>query len=158
MIFAILSFLTGNPAPVYDGRAGQLTVHARVEADIKINGNLDDQDWAQAAQLRGLSQFLPVNGLPANDSTVVLMFYSKHAMYVGIRAYEAHGTAHATLPDRDKITTDDYVQIILDTSHDHRAAYVFGVNPVGIQADGILSEGMQSHASGLPPRRRTVIP
>jgi len=150
VIFTLLSVLAGNPAPVYDGRAGQLTVRApRVEADITIDGHLDDPAWAQAAQLRGFSQFLPVDGLPANDSTVVLMFYSKTAIYFGIRAYEAHGPAHATLADRDKIATDDFVQILLDTSHDHRTAYVFGVNPLGIQADGILSEGMQSKASGL---------
>jgi hypothetical protein len=149
-IIACLSVLTGDPAPVYDGRAGQVAVHApRVDADITMDGVLDEPAWAQAAQLRGFSQFLPVDGIPAVDSTVVLVFYSKRAIYFGIRAYEAHGAVHATLADRDKIAADDYVQIILDTSHDHRTAYVFAVNPLGVQADGILSEGMQARASGL---------
>jgi hypothetical protein len=150
VLFALLSLLTGDPAPVYDGRAGQLTVHVpRIEATITIDGVLDEPAWDQAVRLRGFSQFLPVDGLPAADSTVVLVFYSKRALYVGIRAYEAHGPVHATLADRDKIASDDYVQILLDTSHDHRTAYVFAVNPLGIQADGILSEGMQNKASGL---------
>jgi len=149
-IISLLSVLHGDPAPVYDGRAGQLTVHApRIDADIKIDGTLDDPGWAQAARLTGFSQFLPVDGIPASDSTIVLVLYSRHAIYFGIRAYEAHGPVHATLADRDKIAADDYVQILLDTSHDHRTSYVFGVNPLGVQADGILSEGMQSKASGL---------
>jgi Domain of unknown function (DUF5916) len=149
-IISLLSILHGDPAPTYDGRAGQVTVRPpRVEAEITVDGVLDEPAWAQAARLRGFSQFLPVDGLPAVDSTVVLVFYSKRAIYFGIRAYESHGPVHATLADRDKIAADDYVQIILDTSHDHRTAYVFGVNPLGVQADGILSEGMQSRGSGL---------
>jgi Domain of unknown function (DUF5916) len=150
ILIPVLSVLHGDPAPVYDGRAGHLAVQApRVEADITVDGQLDEPTWAQAARLTGFSQFLPVDGLPAVDSTVVLVFYSKRAIYFGIRAYEAHGPVHVTLADRDKISSNDFVQIILDTSHDHRTAYVFGVNPLGIQADGILSEGMQSKASGL---------
>lgn len=150
MLFPLLSLLIGDPAPVYDGRAGQLSVHApRINTEIAIDGSLDDPAWAQAARLRGFSQFLPVDGIPAADSTIVFVLYSHHAIYFGIRAYEPHGPVHATLADRDKIAADDYVQIILDTSHDHRTAYVFGVNPLGVQADGILSEGMQAHASGL---------
>jgi hypothetical protein len=124
-IIPLLSVLHGDPAPVYDGRAGQLTVHApRIDADIKIDGALDDPAWAQAARLTGFSQFLPVDGIPASDSTVILVLYSRHAIYFGIRAYEAHGPVHATLADRDKIAADDYVQILLDTSHDHRTTYV----------------------------------
>ena len=140
----------GGVAPVYNGRAGQLKVDVpRVEADVVVDGALDKPAWEHAARLIGFSQFLPVDGLPASDSTVVLLFSSPHALYFGIRAYEAHGTAHATLADRDKISADDFVQIILDTSHDHRTAYVFGVNPLGVQADGILSEGTQARAVGM---------
>jgi hypothetical protein len=136
------------PAPVYDGRQGQLAVHVpRVETAVSLDAPLDGPPWDHAARLRGFSQYLPVDGVAAADSTVVLLLYARDALYVGIRAYEAHGAVHATLADRDKITADDYVQIFLDTSHDHHRAYVFGVNPLGIQADGILSEGIHSLAS-----------
>ena len=137
------------PATAYNGRAGQTTVHVpRVDTAITIDGTLDKPAWDQAARLTGFSRFLPVDGIPAEDSTVVLLFYSKHAIYFGIRAYEAHGAVHATVADRDKISADDFVQIYLDTSHDHRTAYVFGINPLGIQADGILSEGIQNKGGG----------
>src|SRR6185437_1641954 len=79
----------------------------------------------------------------------VFVWYSSDAMYFGIRAFEPHGPVHSTLADRDNISADDFVQIFLDTFDDHRRAYVFGVNPVGIQSDGILSEGIQSHAAGI---------
>src|SRR5690606_5859013 len=50
----------------------------------------------------------------------------------------------ATLADRDKIGGDDFVQILLDTFDDRRQAFVFGVNPLGVQADGILRDAPQS--------------
>ncbi len=145
---------------MYDGRAGQVAVRIpRVETDIRIDGTLDDPAWTRAAVLRGFSQYSPSDGVPAADSTRILVFYSRRAIYFGIRAYESHGPVHATLADRDKIASDDYIQILLDTSHDHRHTYVFGVNPLGIQADGILSEGIQAKTSsigGPAPIRDTV--
>ena len=89
-----------------------------------------------------------MDGRPAEDSTQVLVWYSATAIHFAIRAFEAHGAAHATLADRDKIAADDYVQIMLDTFNDRRRAQVFGVNPFGVQSDGTLSEGSQSKVSG----------
>jgi hypothetical protein len=70
----------------------------------------------------------------------VLVWYSPTALYVGVRAFESHGGVHATLADRDKITADDNVQILLGTFHDRRQAYVFAVNPFGVQMDGTIVE------------------
>ena len=157
LAFSLSVALVGDSSlRVYSGRAGHLAVTApRVQTDIGIDGELDKPDWAHAARLTDFSQFLPVDGVPAADSTVVLVFSSRRAIYFGIRAYEAHGAVHATLADRDKISADDFVQIYLDTSHDHRTAYVFGVNPLGVQADGILSEGMQAKTNGASARADT---
>src|SRR5579864_1132261 len=146
--FLLLTQIVASGPPAYDGRQGQLAVHVpRVETAVSLDAPLDGPPWDKAARLRGFSQYLPVDGIAAADSTVVLVLYTRDALYFGIRAYEAHGAVHATLADRDKISADDYVQIFLDTSHDHHRAYVFGVNPFGIQADGILSEGIHSLAS-----------
>jgi len=133
---------------VFDGRQRQLHVRIpRFEETVVVDGVLDEPVWARAARLTGFTQFLPVDGRPAADSTVVLVWYSSRAIYIGILAYEAHGAVHATLADRDRIASDDWVQIFLDTFDDRRQAYVFGVNPLGVQSDGILSEGVQARTS-----------
>jgi Domain of unknown function (DUF5916) len=135
---------------VYNGRAGDLAVQPpRISAVATIDGVLDEPAWERAAVLTGFSQYIPVDGLPASDSTNVLVWYAPHGIYFGIRAFEAHGGAlNATLADRDRIDTDDYVQILLDTFNDRRRALVFGVNPLGVQADGIRSEGDMGAAGG----------
>ena len=116
-----------------------------------IDGVLDEPVWRQAAMLTGFSQFSPLDGIAAADSTEVLLWYSPTALYVGIRAYERHGAVHATLADRDKISADDNVQILLGTFHDQRQAYVFAVNPFGVQMDGTIVESGQVMGGGWTP-------
>src|SRR5512140_739191 len=131
-----------DSATIYRGRAGELTVRPpRIDSDIAVDGRLDEPVWARAAVLTDFSQYSPVDGVPAEDSTEVRVWYSGSAIYFGIRARERHGTVHATVADRDHISGDDNVTILLDTFHDGRRAFLFEVNPLGIQADGIRSEG-----------------
>jgi len=151
LIALLLTLPSAMPAQqaVYSGRAGQLAVTPpRLEDHITIDGVLDEPQWGQAALLTGFSQYRPVDGRPAEDSTEILVWYAPDAIYFGIRAFEPHGTVRATLADRDKTDNDDYVQLILDTFADRRRAFVFGVNPLGVQADGIRSEGGGNHAGG----------
>jgi hypothetical protein len=139
-------------ALTYIGRENQLNVPIpRITAEVTVDGNLDEPVWQQAALLTGFSEFSPHDGIAAADSTHVLVWYSPTAMYFGIRAYELHGAVHATLADRDKIASDDNVQILLGTFHDHRQAYVFGVNPFGVQMDGTIVEQGQVLTGGWTP-------
>jgi hypothetical protein len=139
-------------ALIYSGRANETRVPIpRIEADVTVNGSLDEPVWQQAAVLTGFSEFAPQDGIPAADSTEVLVWYSPTAVYFGIRAFEKHGAPHATLADRDKISADDNVQILLGTFHDHRQAYVFGVNPLGVQMDGTIVEQGQALTGGWTP-------
>jgi Domain of unknown function (DUF5916) len=142
--------VTPDPPVVYNGRAGQVDVNVpRLEADVSIDGKLDEPVWQQAAVLTGFSQFSPVDGVPAADTTQVLVWYSPSAIHFGIRAFEAHGAVHATLADRDRIGSDDYVQILLSTFNDGRQATVFAVNPLGVQSDGALVETGSTSGNGF---------
>ena len=139
-------------ALTYIGRENQLSVPIpRIAADVTVDGNLNEPVWQQAALLTGFSECSPHDGIAAADSTHVLVWYSPTAMYFGIRAYEPHGAVHATLADRDKIASDDNVQILLGTFHDHRQVYVFGMNPLGVQMDGTIVEQGQVLTGGWTP-------
>ena len=135
---------SGPPAsagPVFNGRARELSVKIpRLEAAITVDGILNEPAWSSAAVLNGFSQYAPQDGIAAVDSTQVLVWYSATALHFGIRAFQPRERVHATLADRDKISQDDYVQILLSTFNDGRQATVFMVNPFGVQADGILVE------------------
>ena len=148
LLGAALAADTTKPAPpreVYNGRQGQIAVRIPQFDDLPLmDGTLDDPVWSQAAVLTGFSEYTPVDGLPAEDSTEVLVWYSHKAIYFGIRAFEPHGIVHYKLADRDRIDADDNVQIILSPFVGARQAIVFAVNPLGIQEDGTITEGVRT--------------
>ncbi len=153
MLLPLVGFfqlLQAQTIAVHSGRAHELVVHPpRFVADAVIDGVLDEPEWGKAAVLTGFSQFSPHDGLPAVDSTRVLVWYSPTAIYFGIRAFEIHGQPHATLADRDHIDADDQVQILLGTFNDGRQAMVFGVNPLGVQMDGTIVETNTQSSGGF---------
>ena len=149
LVLAALQVPTDS-GPRYDGREHQLHVEIpRVDTTITVDGVLDEPVWRKAARLVGFSQYQPVDQVPAVEPTEVLVWYSATAIYFGVRAREIHGDlVHATHADRDNIDADDYVQILLDTYNDRRRAFLFGVNPFGVQQDGVRSDAYAGGAGG----------
>ena len=153
---ALLAVLTsaahhgpGDPG-TYVGTAHQVHIRIpRLEDDTRVDGRLDEPVWRQAALLTGFSQFSPQDGIAADDSSQVLVWYSSTAIHFGVRAFERHGAPVATLADRDHIDADDQVQLLLSTFNDGRQALVFGVNPLGIQMDGTILETNQQQAGSF---------
>src|SRR5438477_10350861 len=98
-----------DPGPVYSGLAKQLEVHIpRFEAAATIDGVLDEPAWRRAATLTGFSQYRPVDGRPAEDSTAVLVCYAPHALYFAILPFEQPASsATATLAVRDIMSAGD---------------------------------------------------
>jgi hypothetical protein len=146
-MLAFLALMAAAPAGQQDPPPGRIVPPRVPNAEVVVDGRLTEPVWAEAATLRGFYQYLPTDDRPAADSTVVFVFYAETAIYFGIRAYQDSSFVSATLADRDKITGDDYVEILLDTFNDRRQAFLFGVNPFGIQADGTLRDAAQRSAN-----------
>ena len=144
----------------HSGREGNLDVAVpRFETSVDVDGHLDEPTWGQAARLTDFSQYSPVDNVPADEHTEVLTWYSPTAIYFGIRASALQGSVRATLANRDRLDTEDQIQIYLGTFNDGRQAFMFAVNPLGIQADGALTEGTRGVSrgfEGLGTGRETV--
>lgn len=139
--------LAWPPSPLegQDSPAPRSVVAPRLEASASVDGVLDEEAWAAAAVLDGFHQYEPVDGRPAEERTEVLVWYAPDAIHFGIRAYDSRpASIRATNADRDAIDSDDHVLIYLDTFNDQRRAYLFGVNPLGVQQDGVRTEGASS--------------
>lgn len=150
IILTLVALVVFQDPTVYRGTQGQLDVPIpRIEATANIDGVLDEAVWRQAARLTGFSQYQPVDGRPAEDVTDVLVWYAPDAIYFGIHATELHGdVVRATRANRDNITSEDQIQVLLDTYNDNRIAFLFGVNPLGVQADGTRSDQFGGGAGG----------
>ncbi|HZI76188.1 MAG TPA: DUF5916 domain-containing protein [Gemmatimonadales bacterium] len=138
-------------AAVVEGKGSPTAPVPRLESAVQIDGKLDEPVWSHAVRLTGFWQYQPVDGRPAEEQTEVLVWYAADAIYFGIIAHDRNPAAiRSTVADRDNIDNDDRVVIDLDTFHDRRRAFFFGVNPLGVQSDGVRSEGAGQVSSLIP--------
>jgi Domain of unknown function (DUF5916)/Carbohydrate family 9 binding domain-like len=106
-----------------------------------IDGQLNEDEWKTAAVFKDFYQVQPGDNVQASKATRVLAGYDANNLYVAFHAYDESGKVRATVAKRDSVLQDDYVGIFLDTYNDTRRAYVLYFNPLGVQQDGIFTEG-----------------
>jgi hypothetical protein len=106
-----------------------------------IDGKLDDAIWQQAVVLKDFYQIDPGDNTPPLKPTEVLLGYDPKFLYIAFRAFDEPDKVRANVAKRDAIFEDDYVGFFLDTFNDKRKAFEAFFNPLGIQADGVLTEG-----------------
>jgi hypothetical protein len=129
----------------FSGQQNQLKVAIpRLDEAIGVDGQLDEPAWSKAARLVDFSQYSPNDGRPAEQATEVLVFYSATAIHFGVRAEAPKGSVRASLAQRDKLTAEDSITFLLSTFNDGRQAVSLTVNPLGVQADGTLIEGLSA--------------
>jgi len=149
-VLAILLLLQSS-AGVVEGKGSPTADIPRLEASVRIDGVLDEPVWSQATRLTGFWQYQPVDGRPAEERTEVLVWYAPDAIHFGVVAHDrAPGAIRATVADRDNIDSEDQVVLDIDTFHDRRRAFFFAVNPLGVQSDGVRSEGAGQVSSLVP--------
>ncbi|HEU4767906.1 MAG TPA: carbohydrate binding family 9 domain-containing protein [Pyrinomonadaceae bacterium] len=106
-----------------------------------IDGKLDDEVWQKAAVLKDFYQIQPGDNVAPSKPTEVLIGFDPKFLYIAFKATDEPDKVRATVAKRDNIFNDDYVGFMLDTFNDKRKAFEVFFNPLGIQGDGIITEG-----------------
>ena len=106
-----------------------------------IDGKLDDEVWKQAAVFKDFYQVNPGDNIAASRPTEAFIGYDSKFLYLAFHCYDEPDKVRGTVAKRDQVFDEDNVRIFLDTFNDQRRAYVLGWNPLGIQQDGIMTEG-----------------
>jgi hypothetical protein len=115
---------------------------SRVERAPRMDGTLDDPLWRQATPITNFLQREPYEGQPPTEQTEVRILYTKEKVYFGIRCSDSNPKAIVATELRRDVSQelDDYFEIIIDSAHDRRNAYVFQINPLGTQRDALVTE------------------
>src|SRR2546423_667379 len=92
-------------------------------------------------------QFEPGDGDPVSDSTTAYLSYDDANLYIVFVCRAGPGEVRAGLAKREDIEVDDGVAVYLDTFHDRTHAYLFQSNPLGVQLDGVVTEGQDDDFS-----------
>jgi hypothetical protein len=106
---------------------------------ITLNGVLDEAGWLQAQPVSNFTQREPDEGAAASERTEVRVLYDDDALYVGARLYDrSPDSIMAQLARRDRIVSADRFIVFLDSYHDRRSGFFFGINAGGTLYDGTL--------------------
>jgi hypothetical protein len=107
------------------------------QADIKIDGNLDEAAWQNAMAISELRVTEPDTLLRPRYATEVRIFYTDRGVYVSFDMEQPQDTLIRRLSSRDnRDVKRDYVSFTLDTSGSARYAYWMTLALGDTQMDG----------------------
>jgi hypothetical protein len=117
---------------------------AAVEAKLAaknpvIDGREDDEVWATAQVIDQFRESRPTEDADPRLRTEARVAYDERNLFVLVRAFDSHpDSIVGRLSRRDDDVTSDWINLYLDSYHDRRTGFRFGVNPVGVKVDGVL--------------------
>src|SRR5204863_2768485 len=89
----------------------------------------------------------PGDGIPVSRTTTAFISYDESSLWVAFVCEDEPHEVRAHLTRREATADDDQVIVFIDTFRDGQRAYFFAVNPLGVQRDGIFSEGQDDDDS-----------
>ncbi len=123
--------------------APSLVAQARGEAQIEIDGRLDEAAWSAAAEGTGFVERSPQPGRKPAAPTSVRVLFDAEAVYVGVRATRTPDETPRGLElrrDNFRIWSDDAITLKFDVRHDERNTVGFAVNVSGATIDYVAAE------------------
>lgn len=145
MLLLLTGFYDSLNAQVQQGTSSFLPT--RIEKDFDIHTKLDNPQWKLAAPLFIKYQTIPDPDAKAPVETEVKVLYSTHNLYVAFIASDPNPKKiRAQLAERDEVSADDYVGVLMDTYGSNKDAFELLVNPLGVQMD-LYRSGDDENAS-----------
>lgn len=143
---ALLAVLLALPAEQPASPRKSLTI-SKVSTPPRL------EDYRSGERRDGVSadaflQREPKDLVPSTERTEVYASYDATNLYfVFVCHAKDPSSVRARMNRREQIFSDDFVGVFLDTFNDRQRAYMFLVSPLGIQLDGIVTEGQNDDFS-----------
>jgi hypothetical protein len=135
-----------EPPPYVSASSSETEVRVaeavRVDHAPKLDGSLDDPLWQLAKPITDFRQKEPYEGQPPTEKTEVRILYTRRAAYFGIHCYDSEPSRIVATELRRDVSQDldDHFEIVIDSNHNRRGGYVFEINALGTQSDGLIVE------------------
>jgi hypothetical protein len=110
----------------------------RTEGVVKIDGVLDEADWANTLPAKDFIQNEPLPGKPASQMSEVHILYDNAAIYIGATLFDARPDSvfkELTLRDAIRGANTDFFAVLFDTYRDGNNGAMFLVSAAGVQGD-----------------------
>ncbi len=118
----------------------QLPIHATPEP-MRLDGLLDEAAWQNARVAQDFYQQFPYDSSFAGAKTEVRVTFDAQNLYVGAVCYQARKYIVQSLKRDFAGGTSDAFIVNLDPFRDKLNGFNFAVSPLGVQREGLLSNG-----------------
>ncbi len=110
---------------------------------IKMDGVLEEADWATAQIVRDFYQYFPFDSSRSKAKTEIRMTYDDEFVYVAaIVLDEIPGKYLINSLRRDyRGPANDGISVVLDPFMDQTNGFFFGLSPYGVQREGLIANG-----------------
>ncbi len=128
-----------TPAQAQVVMGDKTVVVPKLDGELRIDGKLDEPQWAQALVVEDLHQYQPYEYSEPSQKTKVWIFYTADALYVAAFFEESDPSliSASVLRQGEGLVADDIFSVILDPYLDRRNGYRFTVNPNGVRWEGL---------------------
>jgi hypothetical protein len=103
---------------------------------IKLDGEFSETIWESVPAVTDFRQREPKDGEAPTFATEVKVAYDAANIYVAVFAADPEPSRIIGLRTRrDSESPSDWIRVFIDSFHDRRTAFEFGVNPAGVKRD-----------------------
>ena len=128
--------------------ASEPVVASKASSAPVIDGRVDEAVWGEALKFTDFKTIKPDFGREPSQKTEAYFLFDAENLYVAFLCYDTEPSKiKANISKRDDMYADDLVGFCLDTFSDAQNAYLFVINPLGIQGDSLMNSIGNSDSS-----------
>jgi hypothetical protein len=145
LIFFMIPALTGQDLQKKRYKADRIAVAP------DIDGILDDDAWKEGTWIDDFTQNEPNNGKPPSQKTEFKILFDDDNLFVAIKAFDTSPDSIVNRLTRRDQADGDLAGIIVDSFHDLRTGFLFGVSSAGVKYDMMFTEDGQNEDESWDP-------
>lgn len=104
-----------------------------------IDGILNDESWNEGTWIDDFTQHEPYNGKAASQRTEFKILFDNDNLYIAFKAFDTSPDSIVSRLTRRDNQDGDLVGIIIDSYHDLRTGFHFGVTSSGVKYDQMFT-------------------
>jgi hypothetical protein len=116
-----------------------------------INGDLSDKAWLDGEWGGDFTQHEPYEGAKPSQKTEFKVCFDDLNLYIAMKAYDSSPDSITSRMGRRDQEDGDMVFVMIDSYHDLRTGFVFGVSSAGVRFDAIWANDGQNQDETWDP-------
>lgn len=140
-ILAVVSIIL-SVSPIFSQTENRSFTVKFISDKIVADGILDEPVWETAQKVNNYWQYFPTDSIRAQKQSEVKILFDDTNLYISIKAQAAGKNYALTSLKRDfRGSGNDSFSLMFDTYNDGQNAFLFGINPFGVQREALISNG-----------------